>query len=225
MPTARLRFTPEEVPAGPLGRPVAVTAAWLWRLLDALTTYLPVLLLAVLALLSWWLVKSVPLQEEAGPQAPLRHEPDYTMRNFLLQRFAADGGLRLEVRGEQLRHYPDTDTIEIDAAQLRFISPEGRVTQAQAQRASGNADASEFVLQGKVHVLREASGAEASTDFKGESLQVDGHAGLIRSTQPVTVVQGARLISAGGVRFDQRSQRLEFSGPVRAVLTPAASKR
>ena len=76
-----------------------------------------------------------------------------------------------------------------------------------------------------MHVLRDATGAEASTDFKGESLQVDGHAGLIRSTQPVTVVQGTRLISAGGVRFDQRSQRLEFSGPVRAVLTPAAAKR
>ena len=225
MSTADLKLPPSRGLSGSLARWMALAARWLWRLLDALTTYLPVLLLAVLALLSWWLVKSLPSPEEASPQAPLRHEPDYTMRNFLLQRFAADGGLRLEVRGEQLRHYPDTDTMEIDVAQLRFISADGRVTQAQALRASSNADASEIALQGKVHVLREASGAEAAIDFKGESLLVDGRAGFIRSTQPVTVVQGARQISAGGVRFDQRSQRLEFSGPVRAVLTPAAAKR
>ena len=60
--------------------------------------------------------------------APLRHEPDYTMRDFSVQRFSADGPLRAQIEGDALRHYPDTDTLEIDNARLRAVGPDGRVT-------------------------------------------------------------------------------------------------
>lgn len=43
------------------------------------------------------------------------------MRNFDLQRVGADGKLRVHVQGSEMRHFPDTDTLEIDGIRLRAV--------------------------------------------------------------------------------------------------------
>ena len=48
------------------------------------------------------------------PATPPRHDPDYSMRHFTLRRFTPEGRLRLDIEGDVMRHYPDTDTVEID---------------------------------------------------------------------------------------------------------------
>ena len=67
---------------------------WVRRIVDSALAYLPMLVMAALALGSWWLVKQTPVAEgAAAPSAP-RSDPDYTMRTFVVQRFAKDGTLR-----------------------------------------------------------------------------------------------------------------------------------
>src|ERR1700712_5173662 len=100
------------------------------RVLDGVSAYLPLLLMAVLALGTWWLVKNTPLFENDRVAAPLRHEPDYTMTQFMVQRFAPSGAMRVQIEGDLMRHYPDTDTFEIDNPRIRAIGDDGRVTVA-----------------------------------------------------------------------------------------------
>ncbi len=62
--------------------------------------YLPVLVMGVLALGTYWLVRSTPV---SGPQVPERvrgHEPDYFMHGFKVKTFDATGRLRSEVAGD-----------------------------------------------------------------------------------------------------------------------------
>ena len=108
------------------------------RGIDTASSYLPVLLMALLALGSWWLVKNTPLLEPGRAPVPPRHEPDYTMARFMVQRFAPEGPLRTQIEGDELRHYPDTDTFEIDNPRIRGIAPDGRVTIASAKRWTMN---------------------------------------------------------------------------------------
>ena len=61
---------------------------------------------------------SVP-ETEAAP----RHVPDYFMHDFSVRVFDADGKLKSELTGKQGRHYPDTDTVEIDQVFVRTFSP------------------------------------------------------------------------------------------------------
>ena len=110
----------------------AVAAPWPVRLLDAASAYLPLLLMALLALGTWWLVKNTPLFDIDRAPAPLRHEPDYTMSQFMVQRFAPDGAMRVQIEGDLMRHYPDTDTLEIDNPRIRSLAPDGRVTRGSA---------------------------------------------------------------------------------------------
>ena len=83
-------------------------------------------MMAVLASGTWWLVRNAPSVDTPREAAPLRHEPDYTMTRFVVQRFGSDGALRTEIEGERLRHYPDDDTLEIDQARIRAIGDRRR---------------------------------------------------------------------------------------------------
>jgi hypothetical protein len=76
--------------------------------------YLPVLLMGLLALGTWWLVRNAPAPL-AGPQSAgcVPAEPDYFMRRFSVKSFDANGRLQSEVIGAKASHYPDTDTLEI----------------------------------------------------------------------------------------------------------------
>ncbi len=206
-------------PAAPRG---AVRAPWPSRLLHLASTYLPMLLMGLLALGTWWLVKSTPLAEGEAQLAPPRHEPDYTMSIFTVQRFGPDGTMRVQIEGDVLRHYPDTETLEIDNARIRATAPDGRVTVASARLALANADASEVQLSGGANVLREASGKEEAIEFRGEFLHALQNAERVRSHLPVTVLRGGTQVVADAVEYDNLARVLQLKGRIRAVFEAPA---
>lgn len=121
---------------------------WHLRARDALSAYLPLLLMTLLALASWWLVKNSPRPVTVADERPLSSEPDYTMSGFALERFDAGGRLRVRIEGAQLRHFPASDRIEIDDARIHAVAEDGRITLAHARKAIGNGDGSEVQLLG-----------------------------------------------------------------------------
>lgn len=202
---------------------------WHQRALSTLSAYLPLMLMALVALATWWLVKNTPVFEGAKPAVALRHIPDYTMRNFKVQRFAADGSLRLQIEGDEARHYPDTDTLEIDRARIRSIAPDSGVTVATAQKAVSNGDGSEVQLTGQAHVVREAGRVGGKTleqiDFKSEFLHAFLQTEQVRSHLPVTITRGTVQIQGASMNYDNLGRVAQFSGGVKATFGTGGSQR
>jgi lipopolysaccharide export system protein LptC len=195
---------------------------WHLRVQDALSAYLPLLLMLLLALGTWWLVKNTPTSPAASAPRAARHEPDYAMTQFSMERFAADGSLRLRLEGAQMRHFPDTDRIEIEGVRMRAVAPDGRVTLAQAQRAISNGDGSEVQLVGAAEVTS-GDGTAAALLMRSEFLHAYVVTERVRTHLPVLVQRGATELRAGGLDYDHGQQRLELAGPIRAVL-PARTR-
>ena len=211
-----------EVPISLGGAPrPRVRMPWPLRLRDALTSYLPLLLMAALALATWWLAKNTPLPPAERSSAPDAGVPDYTMHRFTVQRFGADGALRVQLEGRELRHYPASDRIEVDEVHLRAIAPDGRVTTATARSAVSNGAASELQLQGGAEVFGTDS-AGRPVEIRSEFLHAFLDTEIVRTHLPVQVTQGANRLSAGGLEYDARSRFLNFKGPVRALLQAPA---
>lgn len=202
---------------------------WHQRALSTLSAYLPLMLMALVALATWWLVKNTPVFQGAKPEAALRHIPDYTMSNFKVQRFAADGSLRLQIEGDEARHYPDTDTLEIDRARIRSIAPDSGVTVATAQKAVSNGDGSEVQLTGQAHVVREASQTGGKTleaiEFKSEFLHAFLQTEQVRSHLPVTITRGTVQIEGASMDYDNLSRVAQFKGRVKATFGPGGQRR
>ena len=208
--------------SGPQNPPPMQRQPLWWRLGQLLSAYLPLVLMALLALATWWLVQNTPRPQEPGEAAPARHEPDYLMQSFMMQRYAPDGRLRVQVRGTQMRHYPDTDTLEIDGVTIRALGQDGRVTLATAQRAVANGDATEVQLLGQARVVSGAEGSAgegAPIEFDSEFLHAFLATEQLRSHLPVVLRQGANELRMATLEFDNLSRTARFGGPVRARFT------
>lgn len=203
----------------------------MWRQTwDRLSLYLPVLLMGLLALGTWWLVRNAPTPlSQAAPTAP-SDQPDYTMRSFSVRHFDESGRLQSEVRGEEGRHYPRTNTVEIDRVRMRSIGPDGRVTVATADRALSNADGSEVQLFGNAVVTRQPLPARPGQptqpvlEFRGEFLHAFTRAERVTSDRPVVLTRGADRFTADRLDYDHVAQVLQLQGRVQGVLQPAPAR-
>lgn len=209
---------------GPVrGAPPRAAMPWHLRLRAAFSSYLPLLLMALLALATWWLAKNSPGTSAPPPEKAPSAGADYTMTRFALERFDAGGRLKLRIEGARMRHFPASDRIEIDDVQIRAYAPDGRVTHARAQRALGNGDGSELQLLG---------GAEVTSDkpeggqivMRGDFLHAFLYTERVKSHLPVLVQQGGTEIRAGGLDYDNATRLLQLKGPLRTVLAARAAR-
>ena len=194
---------------------------------EKFSLYLPIILMGMLALGTWWLVRNAPAPVAAAAASANPHQPDYFMKLFSVKSFDATGRMQSEIKGEMGRHYPDTDTLEVDKVHMRSVTPQGLGTVATADRALSNADGPEVQLFGNAVVTREALPGGAGTaqprlEFRGEFLRAFTQAERVRSDQPVVLIRGNDRFTADAMEYDHLDQVLQLRGRVRGVLMPAA---
>ncbi len=199
-------------------------APWHLRLRDLLSAYLPLLLMTLLALATWWLVRHTPSAGGVEEAPAGRIDPDYTMTQFAIERFDADGRMKVRIEGDRLRHFPATDRLEAEGVRIRAVSPDGRVTLASAQRAISNGDGSEVQLVGGARVVSD-DGSGVTLEMSGEFLHAFLATERVRSHLPVQVKQGGTELRAAGLEYDHGKRRLDLKGPLRAVFAPKGAAK
>ena len=197
----------------------------LLQLWDRASIYLPVVLMATLALFTYWLVRNSPPGAAPTAQRAVSHEIDYFMRQFTVKTFDEKGQLKSEVSGAVARHFADSDTREIDQARIRSLSDQGRVVMSTSNRALSNGDASEVQLSGNARVVREAgavAGGQAvpRLEFRGEFLHAFVNEERVVSNLPVVLIRGGDQFTADTFSYSSLDGIADLKGRVRARLMP-----
>lgn len=195
------------------------------RVWERTTIYIPVLLMGLLALGTYWLVRNTPASLAPEGQKVVSAEPDYYMRKFGIKTFDDAGQLKSDVSGTEVRHYPDTDTLEIDQALIRNYSVEGRLTTSTGNRALSNGDGSEVQLIGNALVVRDAAvdtgGREIPRlEFRGEFLHVYVNEERVKSHLPVVITRGSDQFAGDTFAYDNLDRVADLKGRVKGVLVP-----
>ena len=190
---------------------------------ERMSVYLPVILMGVIALGTYWLARNTPTLGPEQSKAAETHDPDQFMRRFSVKSFDATGRLKTELHGAEARHYPDTDTLEVDQPRLRSINERGIVTVATGKMAVSNADGSEVQLIGDAVVTRapytDAAGhAAPRLEIRGEYLHLYVNTERVTSNKPVEITRGNDRLSGEGLAFDNITQQLDMQGRVRAQI-------
>lgn len=196
----------------------------------------PLVLAAALAGFTWWLVASSPnVGDGARPPEPDRGTPDYVLDHARLARFDAHGRLEAVIDGDRMRHYPVTQTVQIDAMQLAMRHPDGRRVLAQAREGewsegqglaslSGQADVrladAGVVLPAQAKDVGER-GEAGVTRILGERLDLDTRARVLTSRQPVTVLREGSTVRGQTLRHDEPAGLTDLGGRVQGRLVPA----
>lgn len=195
------------------------------RLWDHISIYLPVLLMGALALATYWLVRNSPVFNAPEAAAQAKHEIDYFMRNFTIKTYDEGGLLKSEIYGIEARHYPDTDTLEIDQPRIRSISAEGRLVTSTSKRALANGDGSEVQLMGNARVVREATtdadGQELPRmEFQGEFLHAYVNEERVKSHKPVVLIRGGDQFTGDTFAYDNLTGIADLKGRVKGLIVP-----
>lgn len=201
----------------------------LWRTWDQFSLYLPIVLMGLLALGTYWLVQSTPVIQEPPARQAERADPDYFMKNFSVRTYRDNGQLKSEVFGVSARHFPVTDVLEIDGVRIRAFDERGRLTTATADRALTDSDGSEVQLFGKALVVRDAvkdaSGrATPAIEFRGEYLHAFIETERVVSDRPVEIRRGQEVFRADSLDYDNLQQWMAMRGRVRGTLTPRSTE-
>ena len=188
---------------------------------------LPLVMMGLLAMGTYWLVRNTPGALVPEATRPASHEVDYFMRRATVKTFDEVGRLKTEMFGTEARHFADTETLEIDQARMRSIGPDGRLTTASAKRALSNDAGTEVQLMGDAMVVREpmqrADGVWLPRlEFRGEFLHVFTDDERVKSHLPVVLTRGQDQFTGDTFAYNNLDQVADLQGRVKGLLMPRA---
>jgi lipopolysaccharide export system protein LptC len=197
------------------------------RAWDRVSIYLPLVLMGGLALGTYWLVRNSPVLAAPAVAAAAKHEVDYFMRQFTIKSFDEAGLLKSEVKGSEVRHYVDTDILEIDQPRLGSVGEQGRLITSTGKLALSNGDGSEVQLLGNARVVREAVQNPDGTvlprmEFAGEFLHAFVTEERVKSHKPVVLTRGGDQFTGDTLDYSNMTGVAELKGRVKGVLMPKA---
>ncbi len=191
----------------------------LQRMWEQASIYLPVLLMAMLAMGTWWLVRNAPKPLQNNVDQVVSDAPDYVMDNFSVHQFDGAGRLQSVMTGEQARHFPKTDTMEVDDVRTRSIALNGMVTMSSADRGISNSDSSEVQLIGNAKVERvQPQQPGLTTRYTGEFLHAWTNEERVESHLPVVLTRGKNQFTGDRMKYDNLSQVVELNGRVKGII-------
>ncbi|WP_090139838.1 LPS export ABC transporter periplasmic protein LptC [Limnohabitans sp. DM1] len=188
--------------------------------IDKVTLSLPLIVLGLLAMGSWWLVRSMPELLSAPTARTVRQEPDYRLENFSFRTFDATGRMTNELYGEQAKHYPATDELDIQKVRLVSISETGSRINAQAMQGIATGDGKQVTLIGEAQAIRPAFGASPRLELHGERLLALIEEHRLLSSEPVRIIRDQDVFTGNSMNFNSDSGEYILQGRVRGLLAP-----
>ncbi len=198
-----------------------------WRLWSArLQSALPLLMLGVLALVTYWLVQNSPILQDPAAQVPKSTKPDAYFHHFKLVGLDENGQWQIQITGQRAWHREDLQAYEFE--QPRMLQQDvktGNLTRISAERARTNEDGTQVQLFGQAQIQREArvdaqGKKQEAFEIRSEYLMLDDRRQVLETHLPVTLKKGATEISAERLRALQLDGKLELEGRVRGTLAP-----
>ncbi|HVE50448.1 MAG TPA: LPS export ABC transporter periplasmic protein LptC [Casimicrobiaceae bacterium] len=197
-------------------------------LVDRLVGWSPLLLLAGLATLTWWLDAQV-----AGPgpnrDGNMRHDPDLFAEDVRAVELNKEGNAVQTLAASRARHYPDDGTVEFDQPRFVMTQPDRPKFSVDAERARVTGDRENAYFEGNVRATRagETTGEERAgpITLATEYLHVIPKADRAQTDKPVTITESRGIIHANGLVLDNNAKTVKLNSKVRGTIQPPSDNK
>jgi lipopolysaccharide export system protein LptC len=191
---------------------------------DRLTAGGPLLLIGVLAALTFWLDRSMqpPARDPGGAS---RHDPDYIVEKLTAVRMNEAGIASYKLSAAKMLHYPDDDTTELTEPRLvSYGSTKAPVT-ITASEALVSADGEHVYFRDNVRVTRAAYADYSELVLRTAFLHVIPDDNLARTDRPVTITDAATVVTAVGLELNSETHVIKLHSKVRGTYDPGKAPR
>lgn len=176
----------------------------------------PLALLTMLALLTFWINKSVQ-----SPKPTLdgssRHDPDYIMTNFVTTQTDINGALRYKLAAVEMKHFPDDDSTSLQRPRYTQFAAGKPYTQVEGLRGQVSSDGEKVELFDNVKVTRQAFADKGEMTVESDYLNILPNEDIVRTDSPVVIRQAPKtVIYATGMIYEKNQRTLTLLHKVRA---------
>ena len=179
--------------------------------MQRLSTWFPVLLLAVLAMLTYWL----DAQVQSGKRDSVASQyPDYFVEDFTATRFGSDGTVVQRLAAQKLTHFPQGLPTQVVAPRLTDTQPGKPRMRVRADAGTVSADNEQLYLTGNVVAERDAERGRSGITLTTEYLHVLPKFERADTDRPVTITDSTGTHVGGGMDVDNKARTLKLRNGV-----------
>lgn len=183
----------------------------------------PVIVLAILAGLSFWLQSTVD-RGETKNDGKLRHDPDAMADNYVVRRFDQTGQLKYRLTGPYFVHYPDDETSELTSPTLISYRPGSPPVTVTGDHAKVTAKGETVFLWDNVVLTRAATPERPELVARMPELTAQPDAGIAFTGSPVEITQGQSWVTGIGAQIDNNNSTFVLHSRVKGqYIRPRAT--
>ena len=190
------------------------------------TILFPLIVLGVLALITFWIDHTVKL-EAPKLDGSNRHDVDYFLENFVTTKTDINGNLRHILAAVEMRHYPDDDSTELVRPRFTQYGANRPPTQIEGQKGYVSTDGEVVEFKGNVIITRQAYGDRAEMRVYTDHIKILPKEEKASTDAQVTIMQPPNTkVVAQGMTYDKQTEELTLSSRVKGHYeSPRASAR
>jgi lipopolysaccharide export system protein LptC len=193
---------------------------------DRFRTWLAVLLVALLALASFWILELMRRNDTDGnSRSSARSEPDYYVEKFSFIRLPNNGQANYHITGDKLSHHPLNDNFEIQQPRINSfdtdkvpmnIRAESAVIEQKNTQITPARENDQIHLKGNVQVERPDTKSSTYVRLQSEYLLLLPNENKMKTEQAVSLFTNSAEIHAIGLIANNETQQIELLSKVRA---------
>jgi lipopolysaccharide export system protein LptC len=189
---------------------------------DRLTTLAPLILVGLLAALTFWLDRVAQPPQETRSSS--RNDPDYIVEQLSATSMTENGQPKYSLSAARMTHYPDGDTTVLAAPRfISYGSARAPVT-ITAKEAVVSSKGDHVYFQDDVQVTRAAHGSHSELRVRTAFLHVIPDYNIARTDRTVTITDAAISVTAVGMDLNSETRMLKLHSQVRGTYDPAKGR-
>ena len=190
---------------------------------ERLSTLFPLVLLVLLAALTYWLDRAV--QSPLAPREKvLLHDPDYTADKLLATRMDVNGRIRDTLSAVKMTHFPDDDSTELELPRFASYGHDAplRITSKHALVSSNGGN---LYFRGDVRATRDPYAGNSALVVTTDYLHLLPDDNIAKTDHPVTIRDATMTIEAVGMEMNNETRVLKLNAAVKAVYQDTRARR
>jgi lipopolysaccharide export system protein LptC len=182
---------------------------------DRLITWSPLILLALLAAMSFWLDRKVQPPAHR-PDGSTRHDPDFVIEGFSAMKMNPDGSRRYTLAAKRMVHYPDDNSTQLELPRLVYFDYARAPVTVRSDTAEASRGGDDVFFHGDVQIIRSAYESNAELGVFTSFLHVIPDKDLAKTDKPVRMVEGNSTASSVGLEFNNATREIKLLSEVKA---------
>ncbi|MEO8157827.1 MAG: LPS export ABC transporter periplasmic protein LptC [Betaproteobacteria bacterium] len=182
---------------------------------DRLIAWSPLILLALLVTMSFWLDRKVQPPAHR-PDGSTRHDPDFVIEEFSGVKMNPDGSRRYALAAKRMVHYPDDNSTQLELPRLVYFDYARAPVTIHSQTAEASRGGDDVYFRGDVQIIRSAYADNDELGLFTSFLHVIPDKDEAKTDKPVRMVEGNSTASSVGLEFNSATREIKLMSEVKA---------